>query len=288
METFFEKYNQYILHLIRVECSERQLDFEDVLNSYKSSSVKGTKDDNELLDAAREQAMKRAAEDEKAREEAQKLLELARKKAEEEKGKQSQANGEEYQAPKVGPLSDSPYDLEFEDGYYVGETKDGLMHGKGTRYWFSGKKWEGTWVDGEGCGRMVVTFDDALLYDGEMENSLPNGLGRYVDPENGFVYEGNFVDFQREGEGCYYNDRGDKVYEGEWKADRYHGYGMYFLQGKCRYDGMWEYGKRNGQGVSYDETGKEEYNGEWKNDNPVKQIDKIKLASYEYNSVEQS
>ena len=273
MDTFFDKYNQYILHLIQVECSERQLVFEDVLKSYRSAKVVPL-DEKPSETIVPDDVAKKMADQERVREDdAKKRLESVQNKIKES-------------APDIAPLSDSPYDLEFEDGYYIGETKDGLMNGKGTRYWFSGKKWEGDWVAGEGRGRMVVFLDDELIYEGEMANSLPNGLGRYVDPENGFVYEGAFVDFQREGEGCYFNDRGDKVYEGEWKADKCHGYGMYFLQGKCRYDGMWEYGKRNGQGVSYDEDGNEEYNGEWKNDYPVKQIDKIKLASFEYNNVE--
>lgn len=175
---------------------------------------------------------------------------------------------------------EKPGDLQFDDGYYIGETKDGLMHGHGTRFWNENdKKWEGDWENGEASGHVVVTFGDFVVYDGQMEHGLPNGQGVYTDINNGQRYEGSFVDFKREGEGVLYTEIGDKIYDGEWKNNKYHGYGQYFLRGQCRYEGNWENGKRNGDGIAYDQNGQEEYNGSWKDDVRLNDIDRIKVAS---------
>ena len=275
METFFNRYNQYLEYLIMVECMEQELDYDKITASYKLSVPAP---ETTVVDTVAEEAAAAAAEaaaEKKRLEEEQKLKELEEMLKREEERKRKM----EETPHGLDPLRDSPYDLVFEDGYYLGETKDGLMDGHGTRFWYSGKKWEGFWSKGLASGNIVVTLDDEIIYEGNMENGLPNGKGRYTDPDNGFVYEGNFVDFQRDGEGCFFNDRGDKVYDGEWKNDRYHGYGQFFMGGKCRYEGMWEFGKRNGQGVSFDANGEEEYNGEWRDNSPVKKIDRVKEAA---------
>ena len=157
------------------------------------------------------------------------------------------------------------FDLEFEDGYYIGETQKGLMHGFGIRYWDNGKKWEGSWLNGEANGHITVSFDGVVTYDGNMVNGLPNGKGTYIDPDNGRTYIGNWVDFKREGEGKLLTGEGEKIYEGEWLNDKYHGYGQSFLRGICRYEGGWENGQRHGGGISYDEDGGIEYEGLWEN-----------------------
>jgi len=161
-------------------------------------------------------------------------------------------------------------DIEFEDGYYIGDTKDGKMHGKGTRYWDANdKKWEGEWKDGEASGHVVVSFGDMVIFDGQMEHGLPNGQGTYTDPESGQVYVGKFVDFKREGEGILYTDTNQKIYEGGWKNNKYHGFGWYYMRGQKRYEGNWENGMRNGEGISYTASGEEEYNGLWKDNSRV-------------------
>ncbi|MDP0530677.1 hypothetical protein NLB58_02145 [Porphyromonas gingivalis] len=286
--SLYSQYCKYLKHLLEVECAEKNLSFDSLFISYiKPQSISNQElfqkqEEKELIEREKfekEEALKRELDDKKRKDALrqqeienqlteQKLREEAKKKELEEINKKEKLN-----KPKRG-------DLEFEDGYYIGDTKKGLMHGHGTRYWDENDKvWAGEWADGKAYGHIVVSFGNFIAYDGQMENGLPNGLGIYTDINNGQRYEGNFVDFKREGEGTLYTENGDKIYEGEWKNNKYHGYGMYFMRGQCRYDGLWENGKRNGDGVAYDEKGIEEYNGPWKDDVRLNDIDRIQEAS---------
>lgn len=243
MNTTFNQYCKYLKHLLEVECAEKDLDFDSIFTSYIKA-------------------------------------ELPKLEPKPEPKLESEPEPKPEPKPEPGPTKRG--DLEFEDGYYVGETKDGLMHGYGTRFWdYDDKKWEGDWEEGEACGHIVVTFGDFVVFEGDMEHGLPNGLGVYIDMNSGQRYEGNFVDFQREGEGILYTEEGDKIYDGEWKNNKYNGYGQFFLRGQCRYEGNWENGKRNGDGIAYDQNGNEEYNGPWKDDVRLNDIDWIEVASQE-------
>ena len=161
------------------------------------------------------------------------------------------------------------YDLSFEDGHYIGETQDGLMHGSGTRYWDNGKKWDGNWLNGKANGCITVSYDRIITYYGNMVNDLPNGKGIYTDPINGRIYMGDWVDFRKEGKGILLTGEGVKIYEGEWLNDKYHGYGESFLGGVCKYKGSWEKGAKNGEGIAYDQNGNIEYEGRWENNERV-------------------
>lgn len=284
MNTTYSQYGKYLKHLLEVECAEKELDFNKIFISYLNVQ-KSDDDVNDLEEVEK----KRLAEENKKKEEALKkeLEEKQRKDAERQKQierelaeQQKREEEARQQKEQLKAVISKRGDLEFEDGYYVGETKDGLMHGHGTRYWnYDDKKWEGDWQNDEANGYVVVTFGNIVVYDGKMEHGLPNGQGVYTDINNGQRYEGSFVDFKREGEGVLYTENGDKIYDGEWKNNKYHGYGQYFLRGQCRYEGNWENGKRNGDGIAYDQDGQEEYNGTWKDDTRLNDIDRIKLAS---------
>jgi hypothetical protein len=172
----------------------------------------------------------------------------------------------------------SPYNLEFPDGYYIGDTSNGQMHGVGTRFWNNGKKAEGNWIMGKASGHILITINDDLLYEGEMVESGRHGKGKFVYP-NGQVYVGGWISDNKEGEGRLLNDNGDKIYEGEWKDDKYNGYGQFFMRGVCRYEGNWENGKKNGEGIAYDENGHVEYNGRWQDNQRLDEPDTIETAA---------
>lgn len=290
MNTTYNQYCIYLKHLLEVECAEKDLDFDKLFTSYKNSQ------DSKNQQAQDEAEKKRMEEEQRRREEALKkeLEEKQRKDAERQRQLQEQLEDQkrrEEEAKKKEQEENERKnslepkkrgDLEFDDGYYIGQTQNGLMHGRGTRYWdYDDKKWEGEWVNGEACGHVVVTFGDFVVFEGNMEHGLPNGQGVYTDMNNGQRYEGNFVDFQRDGEGVLYTEDGDKIYDGEWKNNKFNGYGQYFLRGQCRYEGNWENGKRNGDGIAYDQNGMEEYSGPWKDDQRLNDVDRIKLASEE-------
>lgn len=289
MNTAYNQYSKYLKHLLEVECAEKELDFNKIFISYlkvkadNDATVHEEADKKQLEEEnkKKEEALKKELEEKQRKDsERQKKIEkeLAEQKRREEEARKLKEQ-EEIEKQKE-PIIHKRGDLEFDDGYYIGETKDGLMHGHGTRYWdYDDKKWEGDWQNGEACGHVVVTFGDFVVYNGQMEHGLPNGQGAYTDINNGQRYEGAFVDFKREGEGVLFTENGDKIYDGEWKNNKYHGYGQYFLRGQCRYEGNWENGKRNGEGIAYDQSGQEEYNGPWKDDVRLNDIDRIKIAS---------
>jgi hypothetical protein len=290
MNKTFNQYCKYLKHLLEVECAEKELDFDKHFIAYiNPQKAKKAKKQQDLEEAEkkrleeekriREEALKKELE-EKQRKDAERQRQIEETLAEQQRREEeARKKKEEFEKKKqVEPKKRG--DLEFEDGYYIGQTQNGLMHGYGTRYWdHDNKRWEGDWVEGEACGNMVVTFGDFVVFEGNMEHGLPNGQGVYTDRNSGQRYEGNFVDFMRDGEGILYTEDGDKIYDGEWKNNKYNGYGQYFLRGQCRYEGNWENGKRNGDGIAYDQNGAEEYNGLWKDDVRVNDIDRIKVAS---------
>jgi len=285
MNTTYTQYCKYLKHLLEVECAEKNLDFEKLFTSYinpQNQVAENLEPDfkkrQEEENKRREEALRKELE-EKQRKDAEKQRQIEQELAEQKRREEEARKKKEQEEQK--PLEPQKRgDIEFEDGYYVGQTQNGLMHGHGTRYWdYDDKKWEGEWADGEACGHVVVTFGDFVVFEGHMEHGLPNGQGIYTDMNNGQRYEGNFVDFKREGEGILYTEDGVKIYDGKWKNNKYHGYGQYFLRGQCRYEGNWENGKRNGDGIAYDQNGNEEYNGPWKDDMRQNDVDRIKAAS---------
>ena len=77
------------------------------------------------------------------------------------------------------------------------------------------------------------------------------------------IYEGDFQDGIREGRGKYfYASNGDK-YDGEWKQNFKHGIGKMLYNGKGEYNGYWENGRRHGEGVFSYPNG-DVYSGWWK------------------------
>lgn len=287
MNTTYNQYCKYLKHLLEVECAEKELDFDKLFMSYikpqKSNDREAVEDaEKKRLEEEREAALKKELE-EKQRRDAERQRQMEEELAEQKRREEEARKREQEELEKQQSLEQQKRgDLEFEDGYYVGQTQNGLMHGHGTRYWdYDDKKWEGDWENGEACGHVVVTFGDFVVFEGNMEHGLPNGQGVYIDMNSGQRYEGNFVDFQRDGEGILYTEDGYKIYDGEWKNNKYNGYGQYFLRGQCRYEGNWENGKRNGDGIAYDQNGNEEYNGPWKDDVRLNDIDRIEVASQE-------
>lgn len=276
MENYFEKYKDiYLNFLFQVECYKAGKNPETLIKELsKGNSTNDEEKQRIEKERLKQLEIERLAEEQrKAEEKRLANEEIERKKLEEdERIRQEEENKK------------SKYDLDFPDGYYMGETQNDLMHGKGIRYWHNGKKWEGTWENGKANGHIIVTFDGELVYEGNMVDDLPNGEGKYINPDTKETYIGTWVNFKREGMGELLSESGEKIYEGEWKNDKYHGYGQYFLRGICRYEGGWVVGKRNGEGSAYDENGNIEYNGQWLDNERVDEPDRIEQAAKENNN----
>jgi hypothetical protein len=81
----------------------------------------------------------------------------------------------------------------------------------------------------------VMTLPGGRLYQGDLEDGEPYGVGTMVYP-NGTRYQGEFVAGYREGRGTavFYDA---SRYEGEWRNDIPHGRGVYQWPSGERYEG---------------------------------------------------
>jgi len=102
------------------------------------------------------------------------------------------------------------------DGYYTGEIKNGVPHGKGkfTTQNPAGIVWyyEGGFVDSRFEGKGIQEFEDGRRDECSYTNNMKNGKGKYYIDEE-LVYEGSYKDDARDGYGKLYSN-GEVVYEG--------------------------------------------------------------------------
>jgi len=108
------------------------------------------------------------------------------------------------------------------EGYYSGETRDGLPHGLGSFYMLdsdTGADWfhEGTWVDGEMTGegfRVVNNYE----YSGNFRNGMADGQMQIkVNGETRYI--GNCVQGQLHGYGQLFAPGDLLIYEGQFERN---------------------------------------------------------------------
>ena len=106
--------------------------------------------------------------------------------------------------------------LDFPNGSYDGEVKDGKPHGNGTRYYANGKQYD--------------------RYEGEFREGKKHGQGTY-DFANGDQYVGEYRDDKRNGRGTYYFSSGNQYlrYVGEYRDDKMVGGWLYPRIGSRRW-----------------------------------------------------
>ena len=90
--------------------------------------------------------------------------------------------------------------IEFEEGIYEGETKDGVRHGVGKYNFLDGERYEGEWVDGLMQGTGIYYESDGSKYIGSFYENERTGHGTYYDCDGG-KYDGNFRGGERHGKG---------------------------------------------------------------------------------------
>jgi len=147
-----------------------------------------------------------------------------------------------------------------EGGYFKGSFAKGVQHGLGVLVDVSGSRFEGRFVNGRMNGEFKVNYEpDGLKYEGEMQDWLFEGRGKYISAD--YVYEGNFHKGFFEGEGYLKNSDGSE-YRGFFKAGKYHGQGEY-NDNTNRYIGEFKQGVLDGSGKVLYENGAI-YEGEFK------------------------
>jgi hypothetical protein len=131
--------------------------------------------------------------------------------------------------------------IEYEDGEYAGQWKDGKPDGHGT--WTSGigDEYVGEWKDNKRHGQGASTWPHVHKYVGEWKDGKWHGQGTRTWPDGG-KYVGEWKDRQRSGQGTYTSANGNE-YVGQWKDDYKHGKGaLIYPDGKV-VKGIWKDGE---------------------------------------------
>ena len=155
----------------------------------------------------------------------------------------------------------------WDDGgnVYYGQKEGGKRNGYGTYTWASGKTYVGEWKNGTMHGQGISTSPFAVgvsKYVGEWVNGNKDGYGTYAFAD-GSTYVGEWKNDKQNGNGTFTWTNGDK-YVGEWKNDKMHGQGTLTWPDGKKYVGRWVNDKQNGNGT-FTWTNGDKYVGEWKN-----------------------
>jgi hypothetical protein len=132
----------------------------------------------------------------------------------------------EWIADKRGCKVANPYPRAGETITWTGECKNGFAHGQGVLQWYlHGKeddRYEGNlergWAEGQGT---LYKGGGGGKYEGEWQQSLQHGKGRYEDPD-GSWYDGQWQNGKPHGSGQYRRPDG-RIFMGQWREGVFEG-----------------------------------------------------------------
>ena len=147
---------------------------------------------------------------------------------------------------------------------YVGEFKNGRIHGPGILYYSNGSKYIGNWDNQQRSGEGRMIFANKDEYRGMFKDNQINGEGkmRYANDNS---YEGQWLDGKPHGRGIFTYANGDQ-YDGMFLNGQCEGQGTLRYSDGSSYRGEWRKNQRHGQGQMTFADG-EEVSGEWVEDN---------------------
>lgn len=146
---------------------------------------------------------------------------------------------------------------------YVGDFKNGKLHGKGMLTYPDGSKYIGNWVEQirQGIGRFYAT--DGSEYFGHFHDNKFHGEGTMTYP-NKDEYRGLWEAGLRQGKGEIRFVNGN-FYKGDFNEDAQTGIGTMVYADGSRYEGEWVHNKRHGRGTLYYRDG-QRLTGQWHED----------------------
>lgn len=145
---------------------------------------------------------------------------------------------------------------------YVGEQRDGLAEGTGTRTWPDGSRYSGEFKADMRHGQGYIKWSNGSEYGGAWKFDIRNGYGIFTRPE-GATYTGEFKDDKYNGQGTYTWPNG-VTYTGAWVDDKRNGQGTETYADGDKYTGEFKDDKRNGQGT-YTSASGTTWTGAWVN-----------------------
>lgn len=156
---------------------------------------------------------------------------------------------------------------------YIGEFKDGEIHGIGACHYSDGSKYQGEWNFRYPEGRGTKTFPDGSKWTGRWKKGQPvDDSGNLVTnlfpgkevaaEDSGNIQSGCVSGDCVNGEGSFAYADGSK-YEGGFRNGKPHGNGIFAHFDGDRYEGQFKDGFEHGQGTLYSIEGKV-FAGIWK------------------------
>ena len=139
------------------------------------------------------------------------------------------------------------------DSMYVGEFREGQLHGRGSLTADDGSVRVGTWERGRRISRelsMPAGQEPGGVAAGCTVGDCREGQGAYRW-SNGSSYTGGFRDFKQDGRGILVYNNGAS-YAGEWRNGRRHGYGSFTEASGREYIGIWVNNRYLGPAVGGD------------------------------------
>ena len=123
---------------------------------------------------------------------------------------------------------------------YVGEWRNGLIHGRGKCIYTNGKIYDGDWKYNkwEGEGTLLNKLRE-LLFVGSFRNNLYHGMGKHYrqDGSGSVEYEGLFSFGKRHGKGKIWRKDGTIKYEGTFTDNELTGTGIFYFKSGALYVG---------------------------------------------------
>ena len=178
----------------------------------------------------------------------------------------------------------------YNNGWYIGQKKEGEEDGLGLFYWTDKTIYFGSWENGHRenwgmymCpeGYWIRNCDYGMYYVGDWKNGKKSGTGSVYDKNGKLIYDGKFLldkplgKYPMEGSMPQYtfeiiNYNNGNKYVGELKNGERHGKGIFIWadenDGAVAWYGHWANGQRDGYGIFIYENGKKWMTGRWKGD----------------------
>lgn len=154
---------------------------------------------------------------------------------------------------------------------YIGQFKNGEIHGSGACYYTDGKKYQGQWANRYPEGRGTMTFADGATWTGSWKRGHPiDNRGKIIkdlfpgkedEIAEDNIQSGCLKGDCKSGKGIFAYADGSK-YNGQWSEGQIDGFGTFYFVNGDKYVGSFKKGHSHGKGTFYHKNGTKT-TGDW-------------------------